>query len=311
MSPLISFLSGLFLFLIGIYLVAAYSRKIIGPELKKQLKRLGDKIWFPLSAGILSTALLQSSSLVSSITVGLAGAGIVSVVSGIVIVMGADIGTTVTAQLIAFPILKYGPWVAAAGIALWILGRSKYWKIFGASLFSFGLIFSGLFLMKEAFSFMSESSTILNFVVQISQSSWLFFLAGIILTAVMQSSSATVGIVMALVIGGILEPILVVPFVLGTKVGTTITENLASLVTPYEGKVVARASFLVSLLSAMLAMLLLPYFLVLVNWITPNFSSGARFVANSHTLFNILSLLVFLPLVRYLPKLAVYLVKRP
>lgn len=311
MSPLIFFLTGLALFLAGIYLVAAYSRRIVGPEFKERLKQLGDKIWFSLSAGLFSTALLQSSSLVSSIAVGLAGAGVVSVVSGIVIAMGADVGTTVTAQLIAFPILEFGPWIAAGAAVLWVLSKSRYLKILGASLFSFGLIFSGLFLMKDAVSFMSESNAMLNFVVQVSQFPWLFFATGIILTAVMQSSSATIGIVIALVLGGILEPNLAVPFVLGANVGTTVTANLASLVTPYKGKLVARSSFILNLAGTVAVMFLLPYFLVLVDLITPPFAGAARFVANSHTLFNVLSLLVFLPLVRYLPKIAVYLVKRP
>lgn len=312
MSPITSFLIGLAIFLVGIYLVARYIGKIIGPDLKKYLQSLGSRTWLSVMTGIASTAIVQSSSVISSLAVALAGAGVISVVTGIAIFMGADIGTTITAQLIAFPILHYGPWVASMGMVIWLLGESgegnRYLKIFGASFFSIGLIFTGLYLMSGAFSNLSESNIAVDYLVKATQYPWLIFLLGIALTSIMQSSSAAIGIILSLVISGVLEPLSVVPFVLGTNVGTTVTENIASLVTPYKGKVVARASFLFDAISAVVVMLLLPYFLELVDLITPASASAARFVANAHTIFNVIAVLVFFPLIRWLAKAGRYLV---
>lgn len=303
----VTFVLGLGLFLAGIFLFARHAEKILGSDVKEMLKRAEGHKWFYLFLGIGVTAIVQSSSVVSSIVVGLVGSGIVSVFSGIIILAGSSIGSTITAQIISMPIITYGPLLIAIGLVLWTFGLSgKYIKILGIGSFSLGLLFVGLVLMTGAFAGIEETSWLAQQISCFAESLWPMFLIGLLVTIVLQSSSVSVGISMAMVASGLITPLAAIPFVLGATTGTNITVNLASLITSRPGKIMARGFFVYRLAAALLAMLLIGPFSFLVGLVTAD-PATARFVANAYTLFNVMAAIPLLFLVKHIAKVGAWL----
>lgn len=285
----INFVLGLSFFGVGIFLFARYAKQILGPDVKRLLKRAEGHKWFYLTLGTAAAAIVQSSSVISSIVVGLVGGGLISIFSGIILLAGASIGSTITAQIIAFPIMRYGPLLIAVGLVLWTFGlKGKYIRILGIGIFSMGSLFVGLSLMIGAFTGVKNIGWLSNKINYLTDYPWYMFLVGLIMTIILQSSSVTVGITMAMVASGLMAPVATIPFVLGATTGTNITVNLASLITSQPGKITARGFFVFRLAMSLLAMLLLPQFSYLVGMIT-NDSTSVRFVANAYTLFNVLA----------------------
>lgn len=285
----INFVLGLSFFGVGIFLFARYAKQILGPDVKRLLKRAEGHKWFYLTLGTVAAAIVQSSSVISSIVVGLVGGGLISIFSGIILLAGASIGSTITAQIIAFPIMRYGPLLIAVGLVLWTFGlKGKYIRILGIGIFSMGSLFVGLSLMIGAFTGVKNIGWLSNKINYLTDYPWYMFLVGLIMTMILQSSSVTVGITMAMVASGLMAPVATIPFVLGATTGTNITVNLASLITSRPGKITARGFFVFRLAMSLLAMLLLPQFSYLVGMIT-NDSTSVRFVANAYTLFNVLA----------------------
>lgn len=287
----VTFVLGLSLFFVGVFLFARYAEKILGSDVKRLLKKAEGHKWFFFFLGVGVTAIVQSSSVVSSIVVGLVGGGMVSVFSGIILLAGASVGSTITAQIISLPIIGYGPLLVAIGLVFWAFGLSgKYIKMIGIGFFSLGLLFIGLMLMTGAFSGIGDTNWIAHQIDCFAASPWIMFAIGLAMTIILQSSSVSVGIGMAMVTSGLVNPLAVIPFVLGATTGTNITVNLASLITARSGKIVARGFFVYRLIAALVAMIFLGSFTYLVGLITIE-PASARFVANAYTLFNLLAAL--------------------
>ncbi len=307
MVAVVTFLLGLGLFLSGIFLFARYAERILGADVKRWLKRAEGRKWFYFLLGASVTAVIQSSSAASSIVVGLVGGGIVSVFSGILLLLGASIGSTITAQLIAFPVMEYGPLLVAIGLIWWTFGlRGKYIQMVGVAGFSLGLLFIGLSLMTSAFIGLDQDGWLFTQINYFAAMPWYMFLVGAAATIIFQSSSVTVGMVMAMVMSGFLAPMAAVPFVIGAATGTNITVNLASLITSRVGKIVARGFFVFRLMTALLAMIFLTQFSFLVGLITADLAS-ARFVANAFTLFSVLTAIPGFLLVKQIAQAGAYL----
>lgn len=308
LSPLMTLILGLALFLSGIYLFSRYAAHLASDEVRTQLRRWSRRTWPALITGFVSTVIVQSSSLVSSLAVVSASARLITVRGGILLFFGANVGTTILDQLIASPLLTWGPWIILTGAVLYLINY-KYSRLAGTVLFAIGLIFWGISLMSGALSG-QEQILGLQYLDYFVAHPWAMFGFGILLTALIQSSSASTGIMLALVISGMLPPEVVISFFLGADIGTTVTENLASLVTGWRGKAVARISFLFSLVAGLIIMSQLHWFIGLVHLITPAGSAPVRLVANAHIGFNILAVLVALPFIKQLEQLAVRLVPR-
>ncbi len=306
-TALATFFFGLGSFLAGIFLFARYAERILGSDVKQLLKRAEGHRWFYLLLGILVTAFVQSSSVISSIVVGLVGGGMVSIFSGVLLLVGSSVGSTITAQIIALPVMEYGPLLLAVGLVLWTFGlKGKYIKMLGVALFSLGALFVGLSLMTSAFAGIGETSWLAEKINHFSALPWSMFLLGMAVTIILQSSSVTVGVAMAMVVSGLLAPLAAVPFVVGAATGTNITVNLASLITSRAGKIVARGFFVYRLAAALAIMLLLSHFSFLVEMITPD-PASARFVANAYTLFSVLAAIPAVLLVKKIARIGTYL----
>lgn len=284
-----TFVLGLGSFFAGVFLFAHYAEKILGSDVQRLLKKAEGHKWFFFLLGVGVTAIVQSSSVVASIVVGLVGGGMISIFSGIILLAGASVGGTITAQIISLPIIGYGPLLLAIGLVLWTFGLSgKYVKMIGIGSFSLGLLFIGLMLMTGAFSGIEETNWIAHQIDYFAASPWIMFLIGLGATIILQSSSASVGISMAMVTSGLIAPLAAIPFVLGATTGTNITVNLASLITARSGKIVARGFFVYRLIAALVTMIFLGSFTYLVGLITIE-PASARLVANAYTLFNLLA----------------------
>jgi phosphate:Na+ symporter len=323
-------IGGLGLFIFGMKIMSEGLQKVAGDRIRKILAALTNNRLVGTLVGMAVTALIQSSSATTVMVVGFVNAGLMSLVQSIGVVLGANIGTTVTAQLIAFSITQYALPAIALGVGLKLFARQKKWTYIGEVILGFGVLFFGLAVMKDALVPIKESEAFRALFTFIGDSHLLGVMLGALITLILQSSSATVGITMALAANGLLSFEGSVALILGENIGTTITANLAAIGTNLAAKRTALCHFLFNFLGVCYMLLLFPVFLHVVNSLTPGDADFiiqtqqqaaalgmhigdkpyiARHIANTHTLFNIINTLVFLPLVGVLAKISTLIIR--
>jgi phosphate:Na+ symporter len=323
-------LGGLGLFLFGMKIMSEGLQKVAGDRMRKILSALTSNRIMGTLVGLAVTAIIQSSSATTVMVVGFVNAGLMSLVQAIGVVLGANIGTTVTAQLIAFKITKFALPAIGIGAGLKLFSPSKRWVYIGEILLGFGLLFYGLSLMEGAFVPLRKSQEFKDFFLLMGDNHLLGVLVGTVLTMIVQSSSATIGITIALASSGLLTFEASVALILGENIGTTITANLAAIGTNLAAKRTALAHFLFNLIGVAYMLVLFPFFIEFITLITPgepdfivqtqqqasSLSAAigdkpfiARHIANTHTMFNILNTIVFLPLVGILAKLTTLMIR--
>jgi len=323
-------LGGLGLFLFGMKTMSEGLQKVAGDRMRKILSALTANRFIGTLVGLAVTAIIQSSSATTVMVVGFVNAGLMSLVQSIGIVLGANIGTTVTAQIIAFKITKFALPAIGVGTAFKLFSRSKKWSYIGEIVLGFGLLFFGMDVMKHAFDPVKSSEAFKHFFTIVGDNHLLGVLIGAVMTMVVQSSSATIGITLALASSGLLSFEGSVALILGENIGTTITANLAAIGTNLAARRTAIAHFLFNFIGVMYMLLLFPVFMHFIDAITPgdadfivqtqeqaaNFAVAigdkpfiSRHIANTHTLFNIINTIIFLPLVGVLAKLSTMLVR--
>jgi len=317
-------MGGLGLFLFGMKIMSEGLQKIAGERMRRILAALTNNRLVGALVGLSVTTIIQSSSATTVMVVGFVNAGLMSLVQAIGVVLGANVGTTVTAQLIAFNITKYALPAIGLGAGLKLFSGNRKWVYTGEILLGFGILFFGLATMKQAFDPIKASDEFRQFFILVGDNHLLGVLIGAILTILVQSSSATIGITLALATSGLLTFEASVALILGENIGTTITSNLAAIGTNVAARRTAFAHFLFNVFGVAYMLLLFPYFMAFIKSITPGepdlqiltaqqaeslgFAIGdkpyiARHIANAHTLFNIINVLIFLPLVGVLAKI--------
>ena len=322
-------LGGLGLFLFGMKIMSEGLQKIAGSRMRKILAALTNNRIVGTLVGIAVTAIIQSSSATTVMVVGFVNAGLMSLVQSIGVILGANIGTTVTAQLIAFKITKFALPAIGIGTGLKMFSKNKKWSYIGEVLLGFGMLFFGLSVMKEAFDPLKASEEFKQVFMVVGNNHLLGVLIGAVLTIIVQSSSATIGITLALASSGILTFEASVALILGENIGTTVTANLAAIGTNLAARRTALAHFLFNTLGVCYMLLFFPFFLKFISSITPGEADFiiqtqeqvarmggeigdkpfiARHIANTHTMFNIINTLIFLPLVGLLAKLTTMLI---
>ncbi|MDW7645773.1 MAG: Na/Pi cotransporter family protein [Desulfuromonadales bacterium] len=321
---------GLGLFLFGMKIMSEGLQKVAGDKMRKILSALTANRFISTLVGLSVTAIIQSSSATTVMVVGFVNAGLMSLYQAIGVVLGANIGTTITAQLIAFKITAYALPAIGAGAALKLFSRNRKWVYAGEILLGFGILFFGLATMKEAFDPVKTSVEFRDMFLLVGDHYLLGVLIGAVLTIIVQSSTATLGITLALATSGIISFEASVVLILGENIGTTITANLAAIGTNLAARRTALAHFLFNLIGVAYMVAFLPIFMNLVDMITPgaadfvietqnqaaNFGGPvgdkpfiARHIANTHTLFNIINTLIFLPMIGILAKLSTLLIR--
>ncbi|MBU0759681.1 MAG: Na/Pi cotransporter family protein [Candidatus Omnitrophica bacterium] len=302
-------LGGLGLLLFGMTLMSEGLQKVAGAKLKQILKLLTDKPLAGVLVGTGVTAIIQSSSATTVMVVGFVNAGLMSLRQAIGVIMGANIGTTITAQLIAFHLDKYALPVIGIGFALMFFGRQRKIKFWGQVLLGFGLLFFGLTVIKDMLAPLKEMQAVSDFFVRFSANPMLGILAGLVITLVLQSSSAVVGFIQALALIGVIDFPIAIAAMLGSNIGTTITAQFASIGSSITSRRAAMAHTLFNVLGVLIV---LPFFYSgiferIVDMITPGSITNAtimRNVANAHTVFNVFNTLLFLPFIGLFVKLS-------
>jgi phosphate:Na+ symporter len=253
--------------------------------------------------GALVTGILQSSSVTTVMLVGFVSATMMTLVQAIGVMMGAKIGTTITAQIVAFNVSEYALLFVALGVGLKMAGWNRKVKQIGDVVLGFGLLFFGLGVMSSAMKPLRSVPAFTELLLSLASQPLLAVLISVAFTAIVQSSSATIGLVIALCAGGLLSLEAGLPLAWGAHIGTCATALLSSLGTGREGKQVAVSHLLYSVLTVIVAFPFLPYLVDGARELTAWMGSDAvaRQVANGHTLFTVATGLLFLAVV---PQLA-------
>ncbi len=313
---LMGLLGGLALFLYGMDLMAAALKLIAGEGLRGVLAKLTTNRFTGVAAGAFVTAVIQSSSVTTVLVVGFISAGLMSLSQSVGVIMGANIGTTITAQIIAFKVTKYALALVAMGFLLQFQSKRERLKQYGNLLLGLGLIFFGMHLMGEGTRPLQSYAPFID-MMKGMDSPWVGVLFGAVFTGLVQSSSATTGIVIVLAGQGFLSLPAGIALIFGANIGTCVTAALAAIGKNPEARRAVLVHVLFNVLGVALWFGFIPY---LALWVTefspkaPQLEGAARLaaesprqIANAHTLFNIGNTLVFIwfagPLARLVTRL--------
>jgi len=310
-------IGGLGLFLFGMGIMSDALKKIAGQRLKNILESLTRHRIAAVLVGASVTALIQSSSATTVMLVGFVNAGLLSLKQALCVVMGANIGTTVTAWLVsilgigALKITTYALPAIGIGFLLRIVGRTQRTRSIGNIILGFGLLFTGIAFMKDSFSVLRESARVQEALIWLGENPILAVLAGTVITMLLQSSSASIAIIQLLAFQGAfgtdwdLVLKVTIPFILGDNIGTTITAQIAALRTGRNSKRVAMGHTIFNCIGVlyMLPLIWSGWFPEIVKWITPFGLSEETImphIAVAHTVFNVFNTIIFLPMIGWL-----------
>lgn len=282
-------LGGVGLFLFGIKLMSDALQDLAGDRMRQLVGSLTSTPVRGVLIGTLVTVLIQSSSGTTIMTVSFVHAGLMTLKQAVGVIMGANIGTTVIAQIIAFKIKNFALPVIGIGMILAVFGKSRKQKYIGNGLVGFGLLFLGMQTMEGAMDFLRGRQ---DLFMMFSHNPLLGVLVGTIVTMVVQASSATIGLTIAMASQGLLSLDAAIPILLGDNIGTTITAVIASLGSNRSAKQAAAAHVMFNLIGVSVFMMALPLFKTVVSLTSPDI---ARQLANAHTLFNVTNTCLFLP----------------
>ncbi|NMD32853.1 MAG: Na/Pi cotransporter family protein, partial [Firmicutes bacterium] len=296
---------GLGLFLFGIQMMATGMQKAAGDRLRRILEVLTTRPIIGVLTGILITVLIQSSSATTVMVVGFANAGLINLSQAISVIIGANIGTTVTAQIISFKIENIAFPVIGLGALIIFFSKRKQYRYLGEALLGFGLLFLGISTMSAGLSPLKNLPAFHRLLVQFSAFPLLGVLGGAAFTALIQSSSAATGVIIALAMQGMISLNAAVPLILGSNIGTCITAFIASAGTNVTARRTAVAHLLFNFVGVLLTLLMIEPFTALV---LKTASTVPRQIANAHTIFNVLNSVFFLLILPYFTRFVSYIV---
>ena len=296
-------LGGLALFLYGMQMMSVNLEAAAGNRMKHILERLTANRFLGVCVGAVITAVIQSSSATTVMVVGFVNSGLMTLRQAVWIIMGANIGTTVTGQLIALDIGELAPLITFIGVALVLFVKRKNVQFAGGIIAGLGILFIGMGMMGEAMVPLRESDTFVNLMTRFSNP-FLGILAGAVFTAIIQSSSASVGILQALAVSGLIGLDSAVFVLFGQNIGTCITAALASIGASRDAKRATLIHLLFNMIGTAVftAVCIIWPLTGLVGSLTPD--NPAAQIANMHTLFNIVTTLLLLPFGAQLARLA-------
>ncbi|MDD2481549.1 MAG: Na/Pi cotransporter family protein [Lutispora sp.] len=296
-SMILGLFAGLAIFLYGMKIMSDALQKAAGDRMKKLLEVLTRNRLLAVLVGTAITTIIQSSSATTVMVVGLVNAGIMNLSQSVGVIMGANIGTTVTAQLIAFKFSNIIPYTLIAGTSLILFSKKKSNRQLGELLLGFGLLFFGMNSMSDAMKPLKEIPQFTQFMVDLQHNPILGVFAGFILTAVIQSSSATIGILQALAIQGLVPIEAALPILFGDNIGTCVTALLASIGANFTAKRAALMHLIFNIVGTIIFLIILRPIADLVKITSLD---EVRQIANAHTFFNLANTFVQLPFAGFL-----------
>lgn len=325
---LITLLGGLGLFIYGMNIMSSGLKNIAGDRMKKLLEILTNNRVLGVLVGTIVTVFVQSSSTTTVMVIGFVNAGLMNLLQATGVIMGANIGTTVTAQMVAFKVTKFAPLAIAIGAGMFLFSKKKRTKQIGSVILGFGILFTGIEFMSDAMKPLRDHEGFKILLTSFGKNPILGVIAGFILTAVVQSSSASIGLLQALAIAGAFNSVpgvssfsLVVPILLGENIGTCVTAMISSVGASLTAKRAALIHFLFNVFGTIFFLVILGTLSWIFKGANPVYAfidtiSGtaivdgntvpdvARQIANTHTLFNLMNMTIQLPFAALLVKLA-------
>ena len=307
MDIAIGIMGGLGLFLYGMNLMGDGLQKSAGSKLKRIIELLTSNVIMGVLVGMVVTMVIQSSSATTVMVVGFVNAGIMSLTQAIGVIMGANIGTTITAQLVSRDVDFLAPVALGIGIVIYMFSNKPKHKNIAEILIGFGILFTGMDFMKEAVKPLAGYQGFTDMLLSFGHHPILGVLMGFAITAIVQSSSASMGMLIALASQGLIPITAALPILYGENIGTCVTSLISSIGASRNARRAAIMHLTFNVLGSMIFMFILSKPIVaIVTAIDP--IDAARQIANAHTLFNILNVIVLLPFNKLIVKLALKLV---
>lgn len=310
---LMTLLGGLAFFLYGMNKMSEGMKKAAGEQMRNILSALTNNRIIGMTIGAFVTMIIQSSSATTVMLVSFVQAQLMTFTQSLGVILGADIGTTITAQLIAFKLTDYALLMIAGGFAMTLLSKKDSTKYLGEAILGFGILFFGIKLMSDAMRPLRTFLPFIELLKGLENPIWGLFI-GAIFTALIQSSGAFAGIIIVLAQQGLLTLDAGIPLIFGANLGTCVTAGLASIGTAREAKRVALGHVLFKIGGILLFFLWIPTFADLIRWISPVAAGTGieklaaetpRQIANAHTVFNVSLAFIFLPFTTMFSKLII------
>jgi len=304
-SLVLEVLGGLALFIFGINRLSNSLQKITSNKLKSVINFVTKKSWATVLVGVFTTMLIQSSSATSVMTVGFVNAGLITLRQAIGIVMGANIGTTITAQIVSFKIDILSYPIIIIGFLMYFIAKRRRIKNIGMTIIGLGLLFLGMTIMKGALGPLRENESFKTFLLVFSKNPFYGILAGLGLTVLLQSSSATIGLLIALGSQGLMPIEAAIPILIGDNIGTCSTALAASIGTTITAKRTAFSHLMFNIFGTVIFILLLYVFKLQPLIVRLTGSSVPHQIANIHASFNIITTVVLFPFIGFFEKIVV------
>ncbi len=318
MATVFGLLGGLALFIFGMNMMSESLQKVAGDKMKKVLGVLTRNAVCGMLAGALVTAVLQSSSATTVLVIGFVSAGLMSLKQGISVIFGANIGTTMTAQLMAFKISDYIMPIVFIGFLIAFIAKKEKVKFVGQTIFAFGLLFVGIEMMGDVMKPLATSPVFINMMEKVSHIPVLGVGVGLLMTLVVQSSSATIAVLQSFASqagpdgASVIGLVGAIPILLGDNIGTTITAILASIGQSKDAKRCAIAHSVFNITGSFIFIWIIKPFAKFVEMISPKGNELdviSRQIANAHMSFNIINTLIWLPLLSVMVKIVMFIVR--
>ena len=302
--------AGLSLFLYGMKLMADGLQKFAGDKLKSIVRTLTKNRLMAVLVGMFVTMVIQSSSATSVMVVGFVNASIMTIEQAVGVIFGANIGTTITGQMVSFNLSQWAPIAIGTGILMGAIVKNPKVKEFAEILVGFGILFIGMNYLKDALAPLKDLPAFTEWIVSYGHNPLFGVALGFIMTLALQSSSATIGVLIALASQGVLPFATALYIIFGDNIGTCTTALISSLGTSRRGKQVAVIHLSINIIGTIYFMLFLTG--ILTNIVTSmNATDIARQIANAHTIFNIVNVIVLFPFANLLVKLADFIIPEP
>ncbi len=307
MSVAIGVLGGLGLFLYGMQLMGAGLQKAAGKKLERIIEILTTNRFMGVLVGVIVTGVIQSSSATTVMVVGFVNAGIMKLSQAVGVILGANIGTTVTGQIVSLSIDEIAPIAVGIGMILWMLSKKDTQKNLAEILIGLGILFIGMEFLKDSLKPLRELQAFTDLMTNIGHNPILGVLVGFGLTFVVQSSSASIGMLIALASSGVLPLAAALPILYGDNIGTCTTALLSSIGASKNAKRAAIIHLAFNTVGTLLFMFVLSHpITTIVTKLDP--TDVARQIANAHTIFNLTNVVIQFPFAFVLIKIAMWVI---
>lgn len=307
-TMIISMLGGLGLFLYGMKLMGEGIEKVAGSKMKTILEWCTKNRLIGVIVGTIFTAIIQSSSAATVMVVSFVNSGLMNLMQAVGVIMGANIGTTVTAQIVSFDLDSIAPIFVITGVVMIMFFKNETVNKVGEVLFGFGALFLGMSLMKNSMADIKDSVTVMKMISSL-KNPLVAILVGLVITTILQSSSASVGILVTMAGSGLVELPMCFYVILGCNIGACTSAVLVGLTGKKDAKRAALIHLMFNIIGSIIMLLiLLPFGGYVEHWINAISADPKRAVANTHTIFKVFQVIILFPFAGWIVKLTQWLV---